>query len=312
LQQVGGAFGFLRRVHIAPALRPGTTLSPVTNLTAAWSGSLGLSRPRRRAKPHRRPYGRKLGLILFATLSGALAFSLLTHGGRETRGIASLLHDVDRALTWAGLGIDQVALRGQRFTSDTDIFDAVDLPNARSLITFDVAAARARIEALPWIETASIARVFPGSLDIRVTERKPAALWTTDKRAFLIDASGRVLSGVKPGTHVNLPHIAGEGAAELAQGLLELLRRYPRIWQRFELAERVGERRWTLHLKDGVIIHLGADHEAVAIAALASPGKLEALLSGHDVIIDLRTRGRVTVRHDEHAADVPPAPPTQS
>jgi len=311
LQQVGGAFGFFRRVHIAPALQPGTTLPPATNLAAAWAGSLGLSRPRPRAKPHRRAYGRKLGLILFTTLSGALAFSLLTHGGRETRGVASLLQDAQLGLSWAGLGIDQVALRGQRFTSDSDIFDAVDLSNAHSLITFDSAAARGRIEALPWIETASISRVFPGSLDIRVTERKPAALWTIDKRAFLIDASGRVLSGVKPGSQVNLPRIAGEGAPELAQGLLELLRRYPQVWKRFELAERVGGRRWTLHLKDHVTIHLGADREAVAIAALTSPGNLGALLSGHDVIIDLRTRGRITVRHDK-SADGPPAPATQS
>jgi cell division protein FtsQ len=303
LQQVGGAFGFLRRVHIAPALQPGTAIPPAADPSAAWAG---ISRPRGRAKPAR-GYGRKLGFILFATLSGALAFSLLTHGGRETRGIASLLQDAQLALTWAGLGIDQVALRGQRFTSDSDIFDAADLSNARSLITFDAAAARTRIEALPWIETASIARVFPGSLDIRVTERRPVALWTApDKRTFLIDASGRVLSGVKPGSQVTLPRVAGDGAPASAQGLLELLKRYPAIWQRFEFAERVGGRRWTLHLKEHVVIHLGADQEAVAIAALTTPGKLGALLSGHDVIIDLRTRGRVTVRHDPGTAAVPP------
>ena len=310
MQQIGGGFGFFRRVHIAPALQPGTAPPKASNLTTA--SSLRVSRSRQRSGPQRRAYGRKHGLILFATLSGALAFSLLTHGGRETRGIASLLHDGELALSWAGLGIDQVALRGQRFSSDSDIFEAVDLPNVRSLITFDSAKARARIEALPWIESASIARVFPGSLDIRVTERKPAALWTTDKRAFLIDASGRVLSGVKPGSPVNLPHVAGKGAPQLAQGLLELLRRYPEIWQRFELAERVGERRWTLHLKDRVTIHLGADHEAIAVAALTTPDNLEALLYGHDVVIDLRTRGRVTVRFDKGAAEIPPASATQS
>ncbi len=248
--------------------------------------------------------------MLFATLSGALAFSLLTHGGRETRGIASLMHDAELAFSLAGLGVDQVALSGQRFTPDSDIFDAVDLPNARSLLTFDSAAARTRIEALPWIETASISRVFPGSLDIRVTERNAAALWTKGDRAFLIDASGRVLSGVKPGSNVALPRVAGEGAPELAQGLIELMRRYPKIWGRFELAERVGGRRWTLHLKDHVIIHLGADREAVAFAALTSADNLGALLSGHDLIIDLRTQGRVTLRPALRAAGAPSA--TQS
>jgi cell division protein FtsQ len=241
-------------------------------------------------------------MALFATLSGALAFSLLTHGGRATRSVASLLQDAEQALVWAGLGVDQVALSGQRFTPDSDIFEAIDLPNARSLLTFDGAVARARIEELPWIETASIARVFPGSLDIRVTERKPAALWMKGERANLIDAEGRVLSGVKPGTPVNLPRVAGKGAPQQAKALLDLMMRYPSIWQRFELAERVGERRWTLHLKDRVTIQLAADREAVALAALASADKLGALLSGHDLIIDLRTQDRIAVRRDKRTA----------
>lgn len=312
MQQVGGAFGFIRRVRIAPTLQPGTTLPPAANLTEKPAGSLALSQVRHRARLRPRAYGRKLGFALFAMLSGALAFSLLTHGGRETRGIASLLHDAELALSWAGLGVDQVALSGQRFTADSDIFKAVDLPNAGSLLTFDSSAARARIEALPWIETASISRVFPGSLDIRITERKPAALWTKGDRAYLIDADGRVLSGVKSGSHLGLPRVAGDGASDQAQGLLELMRRYPPIWERFELAERVGQRRWTLHLHDNVTIHLGADREAVAFAALASADNLGVLLSGHDIIVDLRTPGRITVRPDKKSAGAPSASATQS
>jgi cell division protein FtsQ len=312
LQQVGGAFGFWQRVRIAPALTPLTAPPSHSTLSTTSAGSLAFSFTGPRAKRRPRAYGRKLGLAIFATLSGALAFSLLTHGGRETRSVVSLLQDAQEALAWAGLGIDQVAVSGQRFTSDSDIFNAVDLPHARSLLTFDSAAARARIEELPWIETASISRVFPGSLDIRVTERKPVALWQNDDREYLIDASGRMLSGVKPGSQVNLPRLAGEGAPQQAQALLELMMRYPRIWERFELAERVGQRRWTLHLKDRVTIHLGADREAVAFAALSSPDDLGALLSGHDIIIDLRTQGRITVRRDKRSAGTPIAPATQS
>ena len=124
----------------------------------------------------RRALGRKLGLAVFAALSGALAFSLLTDAGRQTREAMSLLPEADQVLFWTGLRIDQVALSGQRFTPDSDIFDALDLANARSLLTFHSNAARGRIEALPWIETASITREIPGALEIRVTERKPTAL----------------------------------------------------------------------------------------------------------------------------------------
>ncbi|HWK37632.1 MAG TPA: cell division protein FtsQ/DivIB, partial [Hyphomicrobium sp.] len=66
------------------------------------------------------------------------------------------------------------------------------------------------------------------------------------------------------------------------------------------MAERVGGRRWTLHLKNGLTVHLGADREAVAFAALSSPDELGKLLDAHNVVVDLRARGRIAVR---------PAPP---
>jgi cell division protein FtsQ len=79
--------------------------------------------------------------------------------------------------------------------------------------------------------------------------------------------------------------------------------RFPRVAERFEMAERVGGRRWTLHLKDGVVVHLGSDREAFALAALSSPDGLGKLLNAQNIIVDLRAPGRITVR---------PAPPTAS
>ena len=259
-----------------------------------------------------RAYGRRLGLAVFAALSGALAFSLLTDAGRETRAAMSLLPDADQVLFWTGLRLDQVALSGQRYTSDSDIFDALDLSNARSLLTFHSDAARERIEALPWVETASITREIPGALEVRVTERKPTAVWLHEGREILIDSTGRVLSALKPGTPVKLPRVAGGGAPEHAQALLELLARYPSIAGRFDVAERVGERRWSLRFKNGVKVELGADHEAIAFAALSSAENLGKLLIGHDLIIDLRTRGRITVRAALPEAGAQTASNTQS
>jgi cell division protein FtsQ len=67
-----------------------------------------------------------------------------------------------------------------------------------------------------------------------------------------------------------------------------------------------------LHLRGGVTIHLGADREAVAFAQLSSAAGLGKLLSGHDLIIDLRTRGRITMRRDPLRAGAPTASATQS
>ena len=223
-------------------------------------------------------------------------FSILTDGGRQTRAVATFLPETDTVLSWMGMRIEQVALSGQRFTSDADVFEAIDIPTTGSLVTFDAAQARERIEKLPWVSTAAISRIFPGALDVRITERQPSALWIDNGREYLVDDSGRVLSALKKGTNVKLPRLSGDGAPAQAQALLDLIVRFPRIAERFEMAERVGERRWTLHLKSGVVVHLGADREAVALAALSSPDELGKLIDTPNTIVDLRARGRITVR----------------
>jgi len=310
LQQIRAGVGFSRRAQAAPPLDPATlraapNASPNTQLSLSVGSPADRPVPLRQWRSPRRSYGRKLGFVIFAGLSGALAFIVLTDGGRHTRDMASLLPQADHVLYWSGLRIDQVALSGHRFTSDTDIFDALDLPNTRSMVSFDSIAMRERIERLPWVATAAITRVFPGTLEIRVAERKAAALWLRGGREYLIDATGRVLSALKPGTQTSLPRVAGEGAAKEAWVLLDLVARYPRIAERFVMAERVGGRRWTLRLKDGVTVHFAADREAIAFEALSSSNDLGKLLSGYDLIVDLRSRGRVTVRPDVHDAVAP-------
>ncbi|MEI9900121.1 MAG: FtsQ-type POTRA domain-containing protein [Hyphomicrobium sp.] len=135
--------------------------------------------PRRRPSPRHASLGRKLGLTLFMGLSGALAFSLLTDGGKHTRTVATLLPDMDQVSYWTGLRIEQVALSGQRFTSDSDVFGAIDLPNSGSLLTFDASAARGRIERLPWVKSASISRIYPASLEVRITSAVPPRCGST-------------------------------------------------------------------------------------------------------------------------------------
>ncbi|MBC7830896.1 MAG: FtsQ-type POTRA domain-containing protein [Hyphomicrobium sp.] len=283
-----------KRVPLALSLDPDTTAPPPppANQAAATSAFF----PRRRPASRQASVGRRLALTLFMGLSGALVFSILTDGGRQTRAVATFLPETDAVLSWMGIRVEQVALSGQRFTSDADVFEAIDIPSTGSLVTFDAAQARERIEKLPWVSTAAISRIFPGALDVRITERQPSALWIDNGREYLVDDSGRVLSALKKGTNVKLPRLSGAGAPAEAQALLDLIVRFPRIAERFEMAERVGERRWTLHLKSGVVVHLGADREAVALAALSSPDELGKLVDTPNTIVDLRTRGRITVR----------------
>ena len=190
--------------------------------------------PRRLRRP-RAGWRRRIGAPL-AALLGVAVFIVATKGGREARTAESLLPSLDVTASWLGLGVDQVSLTGHRFTPDGDIFDALQLDRQRMLIGFDTAGARARIEKLAWVASVDIVRDYPGRLDVRVTERKPFAVWSKGEREFLIDRTGRVLQAVPAGSVANLPRLAGEGAEREAGMLLALVGRHPPLAERFARA----------------------------------------------------------------------------
>jgi cell division protein FtsQ len=260
------------------------------------------------ARAPRRGTGRFVRL-----LAGALIAGLAVGAAIEGRQIADgHLPEVDRLARVMGFGIDQVTLRGHRFSFDRDIFDALDLANVRSFAALDTAAVKARIERLPWIDTAEITRVYPGQLEIRVTERKPFALWTRGERRYVIDKTGRVLAAVSGETLPNLPRVAGEGAADKAAEIFDLVARFPEIGKRLEEAERVSERRWNLKLKGAVTVKLPADGEARILDRLSREAEMRDLLAQDNTIVDMRAPGRVAVRRDAPPAEASAQPGTGS
>jgi cell division protein FtsQ len=241
---------------------------------------------------------RDLALAAAIALAG-FAFLILGDADRRLAALAQIEHTAERA----GLGLQQVTLTGHRFTADSDIFDAIDLGHARTLLSFDARAAQARIERLPWIERASIERIVPDSIEVRVEERAPFAVWRSGDRHWLVDRTGRLLQPVPADAMPALPRVAGAGGASTAAALLGLLAVHPSIARRVELAERVGDRRWTLRLTGGTTVHLPADGEAAALARLARliEAGLESAIS-----IDLRVATRVLVRERRNGGEAEP------
>lgn len=191
---------------------------------------------------------------------------------------AALSHPFAALAERAGLGVQQVSLSGLRFTSDKAVFEALDLPSARTLLGFDSRAAQARIEALPWVAQAHVMRVFPDGLDVRIVERQPFAVWRIGTRHYVIDRQGRRLALVAPDAMPGLRRVAGEGADMRAAGLFGHLAKHPALIERVRLAQLHGHRRWTLFLMHGATLHLPPDGEVEALdraAALLSAGLAE-------------------------------------
>lgn len=245
----------------------------------------------------RRPQWRvAVPLTLAAIVTAGLAALHVLQRGDGRSAIWRQLPSLDAAASMIGLGIDQASVTGQRYTLDSDILDALDLAHARSFVGFDVTAARRRIESLPWIESAEIARVLPGRIAVTVKERKAYAVWRNEGKSYLVDVRGRVLSVVRPEDAPRLPRIAGEGAPAEAATLYATLARYPMVRDRLVEADRIGGRRWALKLAGNVTVELPADREALVLEGIEDSSALSRIIASGDHAIDMRANGRIAVR----------------
>lgn len=236
------------------------------------------------------------GALTVTAVVGAIAFLLAAHGAGHARQARPIIEEVDRLADLAGFGIAQVFLSGHRMTLDSDIFDAMELKSSRSLVGFDSGEARGRIERLPWIRTAAISRIFPDTLSVSVTERSPFAVWHRGAGDALIDETGRVLGPAPAGIWGELPRVSGDGAAARAARIISQIARYPSLAKRVEVAVLVGQRRWSLQLKEGPEIRLPADGDAQALSALMARPDHDALLDQRHAVVDLRLDGGVLLR----------------
>ena len=223
----------------------------------------------------------------------AMVLSGKVEAAKITLGLSATAAEALMAL---GFGIDQVNLSGHHFTPDDDIYDALDLPNVKTFADLDAAAALKRIERLSWVDSAQITRIFPGSLAVQIRERNPAAVWRRGDKSYLIDATGRVLGLIPDPSSWQLRQIAGEGANSEASMLFTALSGHPDIEHLYDHAERIAERRWSVVLKNGSRLELGADRDSEGLSLIAAHSDLKRALGGPPSVIDVRTPGRAVVR----------------
>ena len=125
------------------------------------------------------------------------------------------------------------------------------------------------------------------------------AVWRAGEQSWLIDRDGRRLQAVPADVMPRLLRVAGEGAPKEAAAVAALLLDFPHIARRVQVAERIGGRRWRLHVADGGSIDLPATGEADALARLTR--LYESGLPGARGI-DVRMSTRVLVRGLDAAA----------
>lgn len=195
-----------------------------------------------------------------------------------------------------GLALQNVDVVGRQRQSAGSILTALDVRRGMPMFDIDLAAAKARLEALPWIRTADVQRQLPDTLLIRLVEREPFAFWQRNGALSLIDRDGTVIPTRDIAQYGSRIVLVGDDAPAHAASLIDMLATEPALAHRVDAAVRFGTRRWTLRFDTGVEVALPEIDAAAAWQRLAGLETRDRILERNIVAIDLRLPDRMAVR----------------
>lgn len=258
--------------------------------------------PRRAARPTLlQRHWRKATLAggLLAVVAGGYLF---WPGAWIDARMAALDARIVAATAAAGLVVERVMVEGRNETSRETLLEAVGVKEGDPLLAVDPEAIRARVEALPWIKSAAVARSFGGTVTLALTEFEPFALWQRSGKIMLVDRSGETIDSGDTARFGRLLLLVGDKAPDHAGELVEMLASEPALRDRIRAAVWVGDRRWNLHFDNAVEVKLPEFASAAAWHELARLDREQGLLERDLISIDMRLPDRLVVKLAPDAA----------
>jgi cell division protein FtsQ len=140
-------------------------------------------------------------------------------------GVAFALHD--HVMKSPRFAITAIEVEGAARRSQDALVAESGLALGTNVFAADLDAARAKLLADSWVESASLQRRLPGTILVRVTEHKPAAIVALGDTVFAT-AEGEPFAKLRPDDPVDLPLVTGLSPDDLAndrEGAVRTIRR---------------------------------------------------------------------------------------
>jgi cell division protein FtsQ len=234
--------------------------------------------------------------LLLAALAGLVQGGHFNFGGAPQQ-------DVAAAPSSAWFPIGEIIAAGHYHTRKSDLLNAIGVKPGDDMTDVDPEAVRAQVEALDWIEGAKVARLWPATLQVQVVEKEPYAIWQSKGVTWLIDRKGTKITKDDIAEFAGLPLVVGDGAPQHAAELVDILMRFPAIQRHTKASVRVGDRRWDLHLKNGIQVRLPEDGVEDALHRLTVLEQEQKIFERDIESIDLRLPDRLVIKPRGGAAE---------
>jgi cell division protein FtsQ len=258
---------------------------------------LMLRRQRRMLRPL------SLSLVSFALVMAGL---VVVHSARSGGTAARLQRSFEKRID---LRVQTITIDGLKNTPEPLLRAALGVNVGDPILAFSVEEARARIEGLSWIEHVAVERRLPGTIYVAIAERRPFAIWQSQGKFLLIDRDGQIVTNEDVAAFGELPLVVGAGAPAHAAALLDLLTNFPDVRDHVTAMVRVGDRRWNLQLKNGMVVMLPEGHEDAACKRLHELQTSQDMLDRPLISLDLRLADRLAVRSRQGVTTVTPVTP---
>ncbi|MFN3700065.1 MAG: cell division protein FtsQ/DivIB [Alphaproteobacteria bacterium] len=196
----------------------------------------------------------------------------------------------------AGFSVENILVEGRRHVEPDILMAILDVQKGDPLFIFHPQRAQMQIEKISWVKSVLVERRFPDTIYVRLEEREPLALWQKDQKLYLVDREGKILTDHQLRRFEDLLMIYGENAPQHADRLIQTLRAEPEILARLESASWVGDRRWDLKSKNGILVKLPEQDIGLALRRLADTQSSNAILDKSLEHIDLRGADRIIVQ----------------
>jgi cell division protein FtsQ len=247
---------------------------------------------------------RRLSFALILAMVAAAGAAIMRHGIPTT--VPALEQRLLVLSGEIGFRVNAVEVEGRERASAQDVLNALGVRRGTPIFAVDPAAAKVRLEHVPWVSSVSVYRRLPDTLFVAMTEQRPLAFWQRGGGLVLIDHDGRPIAERNLSAYARLPVLVGDDAPANAAAVIKMMTGEPKLAEQVTAAVRIGGRRWNVEFKNGVFVALPEQDAAGAWHRLATIEKDHRVLERRVELVDLRLPDRVYLRLPSDLAPKPP------
>ena len=191
-------------------------------------------------------------IILFLFLISFYFLSKTTNIFTESK-----LHFLNKIFINNGFIIKNIEISGVNHIDKDEIVKIVNTYNNINIFNVNINHIYRKIKNNTWIKKASVEIIYPNTIKILLTEKKPIAIWQNRYGNSLITKNGDVISEKNLEKFKSyLPIIIGQNAHKNVHSILNILSSNKDFVKNIWSLTFVNERRWDVHFNQGLTIRL--------------------------------------------------------